>query len=474
MQAYFSGTVGRRFLVRAIVFTILLVAAIAFVSIEAQTGMLRSQMDTRGTAMANYMAKTSIFYYRNYDLGALESFVKEITKDPEVAFAVFYDDDKKPLTTSSAVPAVAAGLLRYETEVRDDADNKLGSLVLGYRTTSLVLSTKKVLAIMAASAVIAVIVVSLGVLYSVRKLIVGPLDEAVTAAKRLSEGDLNFPIEITTNDETGKLLKAIKDMLEKLRDVVAEVKNVSGHVASWSQELSSGAALMSRGAVEQATAAEQASSSIEQMNAAIRQNAGNAQATEKIALKSSADALESRKAVSEAMVALKDIAGRISVIGEIARQTNLLALNAAIEAARAGEHGKGFAVVASEVRKLAERSQKAAGEIGELSSTTAVVAERAGVMLEKLVPDIQRTAQLVQEISASSREQAGGADQINSAIKQLNDIIQKNTGASEAMASTSGELAFQAEHLRNAIQFFKANGDRPAVAPKMQHALNAP
>jgi methyl-accepting chemotaxis protein len=191
------------------------------------------------------------------------------------------------------------------------------------------------------------------------------------------------------------------------------------------------------------------------MNATIRQNADNAQQTEKIALKSAIDATESGKAVTDAVTAMKLIAEKISIIEEIARQTNLLALNAAIEAARAGEHGKGFAVVAAEVRKLAERSQAAAAEISKLSGSSMEVAERAGQMLGKLVPDIQKTSELVQEISAASREQTSGADQINSAIQQLNQVIQRNAGAAEEMASTAQELSSQSEMLLSTMTFFK-------------------
>jgi methyl-accepting chemotaxis protein len=200
---------------------------------------------------------------------------------------------------------------------------------------------------------------------------------------------------------------------------------------------------------------------MEQMTSNIRQNADNAQQTEKIALKSATDARDGGKAVSETVAAMKEIAGKISIIEEIARQTNLLALNAAIEAARAGEHGKGFAVVASEVRKLAERSQAAAGEISHLSTTSVEVAERAGEMLTKLVPDIQRTAELVQEISGASNEQNSGAEQINKAIQQLDQVIQQNASASEEMASTAEELSSQAEHLQESIAFFKT-GDETA------------
>jgi len=219
---------------------------------------------------------------------------------------------------------------------------------------------------------------------------------------------------------------------------------------------------MSQGTTEQAASAEEASASIEEMHATIRQNADNATATETIARKSANDALESGKAVSEAVKAMKDIAGKISVIEEIARQTNLLALNAAIEAARAGEHGKGFAVVAAEVRKLAERSQVAAGEIGKLSGSSVDVAENAGAMLGRLVPDIQKTSELVQEISASSKEQASGADQINSSIQLLNKVIQQNAGMAEEMASTAQELSSQADQLLEAVGFFTV-GDSSAV-----------
>jgi methyl-accepting chemotaxis protein len=194
------------------------------------------------------------------------------------------------------------------------------------------------------------------------------------------------------------------------------------------------------------------------MNATIRQNADNAMATEKIALKSARDALESGKAVTEAVSAMKDIAQKITIVEEIARQTNLLALNAAIEAARAGEHGKGFAVVAAEVRKLAERSQVAAAEISNLSRTSVEVAEAAGAMLGNLVPDIQKTSELVQEITASSREQATGAEQINASIQQLNQVIQQNAGSAEEMASMAAEMSSQAGRLIEAIAFFKVDG----------------
>jgi len=237
--------------------------------------------------------------------------------------------------------------------------------------------------------------------------------------------------------------------------VVSEVQAAADGVASGSQELAATAQSLSQGATEQAASAEEISSSMEEMSSSIKQNADNASQTEKISNKSAVDAREGGKAVQETVAAMKEIATKISIIEEIARQTNLLALNAAIEAARAGEHGKGFAVVASEVRKLAERSQTAAGEISELSGRSVQVAESAGQMLTAILPDIQRTAELVQEISASSKEQDAGADQINKAIQQLDQVIQQNASAAEELASTTEELSSQAEQLKGTISFFQ-------------------
>jgi methyl-accepting chemotaxis protein len=284
-------------------------------------------------------------------------------------------------------------------------------------------------------------------------VLIAAMESITCAAKEIAGG--NLLVEIKERSGKDELMQALGAMVQQLADVVAEVKSASDNVAQGSQEMSSGSESMSQGATEQAAAAEEASSSMEQMSANIRQNADNAMQTEKIAVKSASDAIEGGKAVAKTVLAMREIAGKINIIEEIARQTNLLALNAAIEAARAGEHGKGFAVVASEVRKLAERSQAAAGEISKLSLSSVDVAERAGEMLNQLVPDIQKTAELVQEISASSKEQDTGASQINKAIQQLDQVIQQNAGAAEEMSSTAEELSSQAEQLQSTIAFFK-------------------
>ena len=292
--------------------------------------------------------------------------------------------------------------------------------------------------------------------YNVIKQNLNNLIEAtngITAnAKQVAQG--NLMIELKKRSENDELMESLANMVDKLKEIVREVQAAADSVATGGQELSATAQTLSQGATEQAASAEEISASMEEMSSSIKQNADNSSQTEKIASKSANDAREGGKAVNETVLAMKEIATKISIIEEIARQTNLLALNAAIEAARAGEHGKGFAVVASEVRKLAERSQTAAGEISELSGRSVQVAESAGQMLTAILPDIQRTAELVQEISASSKEQDAGADQVNRAIQQLDQVIQQNASAAEEMASTTEELAGQAEQLKSTIAFF--------------------
>ncbi len=284
--------------------------------------------------------------------------------------------------------------------------------------------------------------------------IVDPLNTAAENLDLISKGNIPPEIEREFKGDFNEIKNNLNKMIRNLARFVANAQGAAYQVAAGSRQLSTVSEKMSQGSSEQAAAAEEASSSMEQMAANIRQNADNATETEKIAIKSAKDAGEGGAAVAKTVEAMKQIAQKISIVEEIARQTDLLALNAAIEAARAGEHGKGFAVVASEVRRLAERSRTAAGEISKLSVSSVDIAEQAGEMLDRIVPDIQKTAELVQEISAAGNEQNVGASQINEAIQQLDQVIQQNATASEEMASTAEELMSQAEQLRSTVDYF--------------------
>jgi len=291
-----------------------------------------------------------------------------------------------------------------------------------------------------------------GSVYGAMRRMVAAEREVADVAMKLAEGDLR--VSVAERSGKDELMRSLGEMIARLTEVVQDVSASAENVASGSEQMSSSSETLSQGANEQASAVEECSSSMEEMTSSINQNADNAKQTEHIALKAAQDARESGEAVLQTVAAMKEIAGRISIIEEIARQTDLLALNAAVEAARAGEHGKGFAVVAAEVRKLAERSQTAAAQINKLSADSTDVAERAGKLLEKLVPDIQKTADLVQEISAASMEQSTGATQVNTALQQLDQVVQANAASSEELASTAEELASQAEQLQSAISFF--------------------
>ncbi|MYM69113.1 methyl-accepting chemotaxis protein [Pseudoduganella sp. FT55W] len=322
------------------------------------------------------------------------------------------------------------------------------------------------------------VVIGLFILNGIMKQLGGDPAYAQEIVRLVADGDLTAEVQVKPGD-TSSLLAAMKGMIEKLSHVVQEVNNGAEALASASEEVSATAQSLSQAASEQAAGTEETSASVEQMTASISQNTENAKVTDGIASKAAIEAAEGGEAVKSTVAAMQQIAKKISIIDDIAYQTNLLALNAAIEAARAGEHGKGFAVVAAEVRKLAERSQVAAQEIEQVASSSVELAEKAGNLLDEMVPNIRRTSNLVQEITAASEEQSAGVGQINSAVTQLSQTTQQNASSSEELAATAEEMSGQAEQLQQAMSFFKlAGASRPLrtvqAAPRKAARGNKP
>jgi methyl-accepting chemotaxis protein len=431
-------------------------------------------------------------------LGCMQRFLKNWFEREEI--------NRKRIVTITELLAAAKTTAEFNIDsTKTSALGAVESLSSAERTMAIGLAVAAVIGIVLA--------------FFITRSITGPVKKAVVFAETVGIGDLSVRADINQSDEIGILAKtlnsmadglegkaklaeaiaggdltqdavlasdrdtlghSLKKMLENLRSVVTNVQAASENMAAGSEELSSTAQEMSQGASEQSATTEECSSSMEEMASSIQQNTDNAKQTEKIAAQAAGDAKESGDAVNNTVHAMKQIAEKISIIEEIARQTDLLALNAAIEAARAGEHGKGFAVVASEVRKLAERSQTAAGEIGKLSGSSVDIAEQAGGMLQKLVPNIRKTAELVQEITVASTQQNAGAAQINEAVQQLDQISQQNASASEELASTAEELSGLAEQLQTTIAFFKldshSGGQGRAAAKKsaVHHVQHKP
>ncbi|MBI5616148.1 MAG: Tar ligand binding domain-containing protein [Gammaproteobacteria bacterium] len=307
-----------------------------------------------------------------------------------------------------------------------------------------------------------VVVLALALAYAIIRSVTRPMAAAAELAGALAAGDLTRTVEVGSRDEVGVLLAAMNHTVERLASVITEVRTASESLSSASEQVAATSQSLSQGASEQAASVEETSASLEEMGASIAQNTENAKVTDGIAAKAARDAQTGGKAVSDTVHAMKAIAGKIGIVDDIAYQTNLLALNAAIEAARAGAHGRGFAVVAAEVRKLAERSQVAAREIGELAGSSVELAERAGTLLDEIVPSIGKTADLVQEIAAAGQEQSAGTSQIGRAMEQLTGSSQLTASASEELSATAEEMSAQAEHLRELIDFFKIGSQRAA------------
>ena len=365
---------------------------------------------------------------------------------------------------------IAEQLVSRAVELRSDVQESVLSTADAFSGTSVKSIANNVVV------VCFTITVALLIAVYFSRQITSPLNKGVDFAQSISKGDLTARLEIDRKDEIGDLAANLQHMSGIMRQTIAAVTTAADNMANASMELSSTSQIVSQGASEQASSSEEISSAIEEMASSIQQSSGNAKATEKISAQVEQDILEGKEKVDKTVHAIKEIADKISIIGDIAFQTNILALNAAVEAARAGEHGRGFGVVAAEVGKLAERSKIAALEIDRLTKVSVSSAEDAGLIMKEIVPEIQKTSTLIREIVVAGVEQHSGADQINMAIQQLNQVTQQNAAASEELATNAVELSAQAEHLQKTVSFFKVVNHEERATPVTAYrtALKSP
>jgi methyl-accepting chemotaxis protein len=438
------------------------VAFASFVAylIAGQTGAQSKALAQKAETMSQLVAMTNAANVWNIDTAVIGENLDSFLKDPEIIQIRILDGRGAPMAEKAREKAGKAAIVKTLDILREG--KSIGKAEVTF-TDAIIKAGIRGLAFQLAGLGVVIFVAMSTILLLIASRIVGPIKLTTRTVAAFGEGDFALDAELlegidamrARRDELGETARALMDLRGSVDSAVRSIQEATGHVAKGAVEINETAVRLSQGSSAQAASGEEVSSSMEEMGATIKNTSDNASATESIALKAAKDAAEGGSAVGEAAVAMRDIASRIGIIEEIARQTNLLALNAAIEAARAGEAGKGFAVVASEVRKLAERSQKAAGEITRLAASSLEISDKAGALISRIVPDSQKTAELVQEIASSSKEQATGVSQISTALEQLDRVIQQNAAASEELAGMSSELSGQAVKLSDSIGFFK-------------------
>ncbi len=490
-------SINKKLLLPTLLLVTILIGALGSVSITQQYRQLTLMMESKADSLTTMLATISEQYIINYDLSALESFVRDVTKDKDVAFAEYYDTNGASLTENAMkAPADTSKLKMYEHNIVDIRGKVIGKVKLGYVTSALDRTLRDSITIVVVSLVAVLGLLALGLALIVRS-VSRPLKNSIEIARRVADGDLTQRIESATADETGQLLQALEHMIGRLTGIVSGVRITTDAIGTASQEIAQGNADLSSRTEQQASSLEETASSMEELTSTVKQNAENAKQANQLAANASDIAVKGGVVVNEVVHTMgsisassKKIMDIISVIEGIAFQTNILALNAAVEAARAGEQGRGFAVVAAEVRNLAQRSAAAAKEITALiqDSVSKVdigsrQVDQAGETMNEIVSAVKRVTDIMAEIAAASNEQSSGIEQVNQALVQMDEVTQQNAALVEEAAASAEAMQEQALALTAAVHVFKINKDKagtraavakPAATPAPAAARKVP